>query len=222
MCGRFTLTTPAQAVHQLFPLFDLAEEPARYNIAPTQGILAVRAGPDGKPELAHLRWGLVPAWADDPAIGNRLINARAETAASKPAFRAAFRRRRCLIVADGFYEWQKSGGRKQPYYFQLRDGVPFAFAGLWEHWDRGERPLDTCTILTTDANDLLRPIHDRMPVILPRESFERWLDPTFQAVPELEALLQPYPATAMAGHPVSSLVNNPRHEDPACIAPRPV
>src|SRR5438067_3297187 len=167
MCGRFTLTAPREALTSLFPLFDIPDVTPSYNVAPTQAVLAVRvpAGRD-KPELAALKWGLVPGWADDPAIGNRLINARAETVAEKPAFRAAFRQRRCLVLADGFFEWQKVNGRKQPYYFGLRRGEPFAFAGLWERWDKGEIPLETCTLLTTEANTLLRPLHDRMPVIL--------------------------------------------------------
>jgi putative SOS response-associated peptidase YedK len=217
MCGRFTLTAPAKVIGELFPLFDLAEERPRYNIAPTQGVLAVRAGEDGKPELARLRWGLVPSWAADPSIGNRLLNARADTAAVKPAFRAAFRQRRCLVLADGFYEWQKLVGRKQPHYFRLRDGSPFAFAGLWERWDKSESPLESCTILTTEANELLRKVHDRMPVILPRAAFERWLDPTVKAVPELQALLCPFSPDLMTGYPVGTLVNNPRHDDPGCI-----
>jgi putative SOS response-associated peptidase YedK len=222
MCGRFTFTASAQSVQHLFPLFDLAElelQP-RYNVAPSQPVLAVRAGADGKPQLTRLRWGLVPFWADDPSIGNRLINARAETAAEKPAFRAAFRQRRCLVLADGFYEWQKAAGKRQPYYFRLKGGGPFAFAGLWENWDKGDAPLETCTILTTGANELVRPVHDRMPLILPQESFERWLDPSRKVAPELQELLHPLAAEAMTGYPVTPLVNNPRNEDPRCISPQ--
>jgi putative SOS response-associated peptidase YedK len=222
MCGRFTLTASAQSVQSLFPLLDLAEElEPRYNVAPTQPVLAVRAGAAGQQELVALRWGLVPAWAADLSGGSRLINARSETAASKPAFRSAFRQRRCLILADGFYEWApQTGGRKQPYYFRLRDGLPFAFAGLWEHWARGGPAVESCALLTTEANDLVRPLHERMPVILPRECFGRWLDPDCKAVPELEALLRPYPAEAMTGYPVSARVNNPRNEGPLCAAPQ--
>src|SRR5438067_1776144 len=156
MCGRFTLQTPIPILNQLF---DLADGPAlqpRYNIAPTQTVAAVRAGAGHQKELVLLRWGLIPSWADDPKIGNRLINARAETAAEKPSFRSAFRHRRCLVLADGFYEWQQIGGKKQPYLFRLRDGAPFAFAGLWEHWEKGGRALDSCTVLTTGANDLVK------------------------------------------------------------------
>jgi putative SOS response-associated peptidase YedK len=208
-------------VQSLFPLLDVPEELApRYNIAPTQPVLAVRTVPAGERELVTLRWGLVPAWADDPSIGNRLINARAETVADKPAFRAAFRARRCLVLADGFFEWQKVGGRKQPYYFRLREGSPFAFAGLWERWGKGATTLETCTLLTTEANELLRPVHDRMPVILPRERFVRWLDPDFRAAAELESLLRPYPAEDMTGYPVSARVNNPRNEGPLCVEPQ--
>jgi putative SOS response-associated peptidase YedK len=220
MCGRFTLRAPAAAVRDFFPLFDVPEDlEARYNVAPTQAVLTVRAGEGGKQEWVRLRWGLVPAWADDPSIGNRLINARSETAASKASFRSAFRGRRCLVLADGFYEWQKLPGGKQPFYFRLRDGRPFAFAGLWERWEKGAKPLETCTLLTTDANELVRPVHDRMPVILPPAAFGPWLDAA-TAPPDLQALLAPYPAEGMTGHPVSARVNNPRNEGPLCVAPQ--
>src|SRR5262245_50704548 len=164
MCGRFTLTAPA-AVKELFPLFDVSALEAHYNIAPSQNVAAVRLG-DDRPELVMLRWGLVPHWADNPKVGYRLINARAETAATAPAFRDAFPRRRCLVLADGFYEWQKSGDSKQPYFIHRKDSKLFAFAGLWEHWRRAGQTIDSCTILTTDANELVQPLHDRMPVIL--------------------------------------------------------
>jgi putative SOS response-associated peptidase YedK len=220
MCGRFTLTAPRQALKNLFPLFDLPEVPPNYNVAPTQAVLAVRvpAGQD-QPEPALLKWGLVPGWADDPALGNRMINARAETAADKPAFRSAFRQRRCLVLADGFYEWQKAGKEKQPYLFRLRGGAPFAFAGLWEHWERDGRALDSCTILTTDANGLVKPLHDRMPVILAPHDFALWLDPKVQKGPELQGLLRPYAAEEMTAFPVDLRVNNPRHNDADCVAP---
>jgi putative SOS response-associated peptidase YedK len=220
MCGRFTLTDPREALASLFPLLDLPDVTPNYNVAPTQAVLAVRvpAGRD-KPEPAALKWGLVPSWADDPAIGNRLINARAETVAEKPAFRSAFRQRRCLVLADGFYEWQKVGRTKQPYRFRLRDGAPFAFAGLWEHWERDGRALDSCTVLTTEANALVKPLHERMPVILAPADFDRWLDPKAAKGPELQALLRPYPAEAMAAYPVDPRVNNARHNDAECVAP---
>jgi putative SOS response-associated peptidase YedK len=151
MCGRFTLRTSRQAVADFFGLADVPDLPARFNIAPTQPVPAVRVSPahEGR-ELALLRWGLIPSWAADPSIGNRMINARADTAATKPAFRKAFRQRRCLVVADGFYEWKKLNGKKQPYYIRLQDGQPFAFAGLGEHWERGSESVESCTIPTTD------------------------------------------------------------------------
>jgi putative SOS response-associated peptidase YedK len=226
MCGRFTLTTSIPVLAEWFLFPEAAPQPPRYNIAPTQAVAAVRvpaaggeSGGKGPRELCFLRWGLVPSWADDPAIGNRLINARAETAAEKPSFRSAFRHRRCLIPADGFYEWQKLTGRKQPYYFHMRDGRPFAFAGLWEHWQDGDQTLETCTILTTAANDVLRPVHERMPVILGPEDYDRWLDPAVRQPELLQPLLRPFPAEAMAAYPVSMVVNNPRNDTPKCVEP---
>lgn len=199
------------------------EHAPRYNIAPSQGILAVRAAPDGGDgarEAAVLRWGLVPSWAKDPDIGNRMINARAETVAEKPSFRAAFRRRRCLVPATGFYEWRAASGPKQPYTIGMADGGPFAMAGLWEHWTEPDgAAVETCAILTTEANELLRPIHARMPVIVAPSDFDLWLDPAL-AMPELLApLLRPFDAAAMAAHPVSRHVNNVRNDDPACLEP---
>lgn len=223
MCGRFTLTVERQRVTDLFDLIGRAEAPEqapRYNIAPTQPVLALRLNEAGKRELVHLRWGLIPSWAEDPAIGNRLINARSETAAEKPSFRSAFRQRRCLVPADGFYEWLRQGSKKQPYCIRLRDARPFAFAGLWERW-RGpdDKPVETCTLLTTEANELVRPLHERMPVILPRVDFEQWLDPTKREAEELRPLLRPYPSEEMKTYPVSLWVNNPRHEGPQCLEP---
>jgi putative SOS response-associated peptidase YedK len=198
--------------------------PVRYNVAPTQDVPAVRPAKAGGRELAMLRWGLIPAWAKDEDIGARLINARGETAAELPSFRAAFRRRRCLVAADGFYEWRKAGkGPKQPFLVELADGRPFAFAGLWERWDKAPdgRPLETCTIITTRANELLAPIHDRMPVILPPADYDAWLDVEGTGVEAAKALLRPYPAAAMAAHPVSPRVNNARNDDAACLARLP-
>jgi putative SOS response-associated peptidase YedK len=219
MCGRFNLRTPTQ---QLVEFFDLVLAPdlmPRYNIAPTQPVAAIRQTIRSR-ELSLLRWGLIPPWADDPKIGNRMINARGETASTRPAFRDAFLRRRCLIPADGFYEWKKlDSGRKLPYCIAAKDGTPLALAGLWEHWRRREEVIDSCTILTTDANDLVAPLHDRMPAILPRDGWGRWLDPDCQDPDELRSLLVPYPAAWMRAWPVSPLVNNPRHEEPACIEP---
>jgi putative SOS response-associated peptidase YedK len=221
MCGRFTLRTPMNVLVEQFLLETAAEMPLRFNIAPSQQVAAVRrmAGVEGR-RLALLRWGLVPSWAKDPAIGSRMINARAETVAEKPSFRAAFRSRRCLIAADGYYEWRKSGGKKQPHYFRMKDDRPFAFAGLWERWGgegAGGEPLETCTIITTDANELSRPIHDRMPVILREADYDLWLDPDEHDRRRLAPLLVPYESGAMTADPVSTLVNNPRNDEPRCI-----
>lgn len=176
MCGRFTQTTSSKELSKVFAVAEMPPVKPRYNIAPTQDILAVRGTPDER-EALLLKWGLVPSWAKDISISTRLINARSETVESKPSFREAFKRRRCLIVADGFYEWAKKGdGKKQPYHFSLRDEQHFAFAGLWERWQSPNgKPLDTCTILTTAANQVLAPIHDRMPVILHPDDYELWL-----------------------------------------------
>ena len=218
MCGRFTLRAPASVVAEQFAVFAMPPFTPRFNIAPTQPAPVVRMAPER--ELVALRWGLIPGWAKDPAIGSRLINARAETVAEKPAFRAAFRRRRCLVVADGFYEWQRRGTAKQPYFIHLRDDRPFAFAGLWESWEAsGEGPLETCTILTTEPNALVSPLHDRMPVILPPEAYDAWLDPANEDVGRLATLLRAYPAEAMAAYPVGAYVNSPTHDGAKCIEP---
>jgi putative SOS response-associated peptidase YedK len=167
-----------------------------------------------------LRWGLIPSWAKDPKIGNQCINAKAETVAEKPSFRSAFKKRRCLVIATGFYEWQVHGARKQPMWIGLRSQQPFAFAGLWEHWTPVEgEPLETCTIITTEPNDLMAPIHNRIPVILAPTAYDQWLDPTFQHVEPLKVLLRPYPSEELAAYPVSTLVNNPRHDAPQCLEP---
>lgn len=215
MCGRYTLKTPAKAVADYFGLSDPPSLTPRYNIAPTQAVATVRAEEAGR-KLVLLRWGLVPSWADDPKIGCSLINARAETAASKPAFRSAFRHRRCLILADGFYEWKKAGTKKQPYFFSMREGQPFAFAGLWERWEKGQEPMESCTVLTTAANETVKPLHDRMPVILSPKDYDQWLDSNAQGI---VALLKPYADAAMKAFPVSTLVNKPSNDDPKCIEP---
>ena len=171
-------------------------------------------------EFRPFRWGLVPSWAKVPAIGNRMINARSETAATKPAFRTPLRDRRCLILADGFYEWKRGGTRKQPYYIKLRDGEPFAFAGLCGHWGPADgQPLATYSILTTTPNEVLQPIHDQMPVILSPSAYSVWLDPAMRDVEPVQALLTPYPADEMVAYPVSTRVNNPAYDSPECIAP---
>ncbi|MCX7853872.1 MAG: SOS response-associated peptidase [Caldilineales bacterium] len=220
MCGRFTLTASGD---ELASLFDLEQAPnlePRYNIAPTQPVAVVRLDREGRRrEFTLMRWGLIPSWAKDIHIGNRLINARAETLTEKPAFRTAFRRRRCLIPANGFYEWQKpTAGRKQPYFIGLPDRRPFAFAGLWEHWEGADGSvLDSCAIITTAANERVRVLHDRMPVILERTDFGDWLDPT--TTPDrLFHLLRPYPFEMLI-YPVSTLVNAPENDRPECIVP---
>ena len=225
MCGRYTPIDLAKFTN-IFPWLkvpDDANARPRYNIAPTQQI-AVVANHAGEPKLEFFMWGLVPMWADDPKIGNRMINARSETLASKPAFRDAYNKRRCLILADGFYEWQDpSGGgagtstgkskkvKKIPYWFRLKGGKPFAIAGLWERWrpkgSKTDDPLLSCVILTGQPNEIVRPVHDRMPVILLPEKFAQWLDPNPKKPEELDALLKPYPAEEMESSVVTRSLN---------------
>jgi putative SOS response-associated peptidase YedK len=204
-----------------FGLFEMPPFTPRFNIAPTQPVPVVRCSPenrDSEREFVWLRWGLIPSWAKDPAIGNRMINARAETVAQKPSYRAAFRRRRCLVVADGFYEWQRAGRQKQPYFIRMRDDRPFAFAGLWEAWEGADHSaLETCTLLTTEPNELMQPIHNRMPVILAADAYEQWLDPAGQEADSLSRLLGPYPPDEMVAYPVSTYVNSPTHDGARCI-----
>jgi putative SOS response-associated peptidase YedK len=218
MCGRFTLKTPTNVLIEEFGLDALPPLEPRYNIAPTQPVLAVRRAPDGGREGALLRWGLVPFWADDLAIGNRMINARAETVAVKPAYRNAFRLRRCLIVADGFYEWKVEGRVRQPYYFRLADDRPLAFAGLWERWEKRGDVVESCALIVTEANLQARKIHDRMPVILPRDTYDLWLD-TAANQRQLTALLHPYDASGLVIYPVSRLVNKSANDLPECVVP---
>ena len=218
MCGRFTLRSKASDVAEVFGLDSLPDLPPRFNIAPTQGVPIVRLGEDGERHLSLVHWGLIPFWAKDAAIGNRMINARGDTVASKPAFRQSFIKRRCLIVADGFYEWQKTGGsKKQPFYIRLKNDRPFGFAGLWDRWKHDGTAIESCTIITTDANELMAPIHDRMPVIVPPDSYDVWLDPAVQDPERLQPLLTAYPAEELTAYPVSTVVNNPRNEQPECI-----
>ncbi len=221
MCGRFALFSPEDILAAMFGVEGDRFPAASYNIAPSRDVAAVRIAPEGRArrELARLRWGLIPSWAKDPTIGNRMINARVETVPDKPAFRSAFRRRRCLVPADGFYEWQKAGSRKQPYFVRMADGKPFAFAGLWERWEGPGGDVSSCTLLTTEANDLLAPIHDRMPVILSPAEFDAWLDPETQDPRKLLPLLRPCPPGLLTAFPVRALVNNPAADDPRCIEP---
>ncbi len=223
MCGRFTLTVDPAELQTTFPWLKIpadTELAPRYNIAPTQAIAGVANNSGHTLEL--FRWGLIPAWAKDPKIGNRMINARAETLAEKTSFRLAFKRRRCLVLADGFYEWRKDDGStaKTPMYVQLKSGEPFAFAGLWEAWRaKDDQTILTCTIITTTPNSLMEKIHNRMPVILKPETYEPWLDPEPQEPESLDKLLKPYPASQMKAYAVSRMVNSPANDSPECIVP---
>ncbi len=219
MCGRYTLRASPQQIAIVFHFDAAGEWRPRYNIAPTQIAPVVRASAGGKPEYAELRWGLIPSWASDRSIASQMINARSETAATKPAFREAMRRRRCLIPADGFYEWQKQGKQKQPYFIHRSDEAPFAFAGVWESWlDEKHQPLETFTILTTVANDQLRPLHERMPVILREENYSEWLDPELTDAKSLEPLLSVQPPSLVL-QPIGTHVNSVANDDATCIAP---
>lgn len=217
MCGRFTLRTKLNLLLSQFAaeLAEPLELPPRFNIAPTQSVLAIRH----PHEAVMLHWGLIPSWAKDKKIGYSTINARADSVASKPAFRSAYRKRRCLVLADGFYEWKKEGNAKLPHLYEVDGGKPFAFAGLWEWWrePNTEGPgLESCTIITTDANELAREIHDRMPVILDASDYNRWLDPGLENPADL---LKPFPSERMSVRQVSTHVNNARNQGEACIAP---
>lgn len=217
MCGRYTLTSSVKALAEEFGLSgSLAEVPASYNVAPTQEVAAVLED-DVERRLELLRWGLIPAWADDPRIGSRMINARGETVAEKPSFRGAFKKRRCLIPADGFYEWQRTESGKQPYHIRMKDGRPFAFAGLWETWSGHGEEIRSCAIITTGANELVSEVHHRMPVIVAPENYEIWLDPDMREAEPLVPLLASYPTDLMEAYPVSRRVNNPANNVPDCI-----
>ncbi|PSB18143.1 SOS response-associated peptidase [Phormidesmis priestleyi ULC007] len=219
MCGRFSQSLIGDVIAEAFQLVEIPDWQPRYNIAPTQTIPAIVAAESGNRQFKPLRWGLIPSWSKDPAIGAKLINARSETVTEKPSFRSAFKQRRCLILADGFYEWRKQSGKKQPFYFRLEDSSPFAFAGLWERWhDSEDDRLETCTILTTEANQTVAQVHDRMPVILHADSYDRWLDPS-QPLESLQALLCPYDSNLMTAYPVNSSVNSPWNDTPDCTVP---
>jgi putative SOS response-associated peptidase YedK len=216
MCGRFYLFSTGAAVADLFDLAGPVEVAPRFNIAPSQPVAVVRLGEHGR-ELVPLRWGLIPSWAKDAKFAP--INARSETAADKPTFRHAMRKRRCLIPSDGFYEWMRQGKAKQPFCFRLLDDKPFAFAGLWDCWEGPSGPVKTVCILTTEANELVRPAHDRMPVMLERSYFDQWLDPAEQNAAALAWMLRPYRAEAMRAYPVSPVVNSPKNDDTRCLEP---
>lgn len=229
MCGRLTLqisNTQLSAFLDALRMPLLAGMFPRYNICPTQPVACIRQSEENKLQAASLRWGLVPSWADDLKIGARMINARSETVATKPAFRAAFKSRRCLVVADGFYEWKKTGKTKQPYYISRIDGQPMLMAGLWESWldktsktETADQPVETCTILTTEANSIMQPLHDRMPVILQQEHFDFWLDNQFNDQAQLEKILVPFAADELQTWPVDKLVNKAANDEPRCVEP---
>ena len=218
MCGRFVANIPADELKKIFALIeDLQLEP-RFNVAPTQHVAVVRNNGD-RNHLDLLKWGLVPVWSKDLSFGSHLINARSETVAEKPAFRHAIKYRRCIIPVSGFFEWSHSAGKKQPYYIQLADQTPMFLAGLWESWKATDGSvIETFAILTTAANKLVEPIHDRMPVILHPDVFNLWLSINMHDPDQLHQLYQPFPAVEMTAHKVPDLVNNPRFDSPACIA----
>mgnify|MGYP000070301169 CR=1 FL=1 len=217
MCGRFALTATADQVAATFGLQAVPSFPPRYNIAPSQPIAVVRQLQNSQsPEFRLMQWGLIPRWAKDPSIGSKLINARCETAHEKPSFRSAFKYRRCLIPASGFYEWQKvDKGSKQPYYFHLKNDQAFAFAGLWESW----HDIETCIILTTQPNEVVAPIHQRMPVIISADNYPVWLDFDMQTPSHLFYLFDPDLVQGLSALPVKTLVNNPTVDSPECIEP---
>ncbi len=225
MCGRFTLYA---SPHEIATLFDLPEEPIlapRYNVAPTQPVGLVRLSPQTQArEWALMHWGLIPSWSKDPSIGARMINARSETVAEKPSFRAAFKRRRCLVPVSGFYEWQKLAKGKQPHYITARTEGPLAIAGLWEYWEGADgAALESCTLLTTAANELMSTLHDRMPVFIASEDFDEWLgdgkEESRRYLDSLQHLLRPAPEPLLTTYPVSPYVSNARNEGESCIAP---
>ncbi|ANB58338.1 hypothetical protein GFC29_1306 [Anoxybacillus sp. B7M1] len=218
MCGRFSLAADIEQLQALFHFVFPEPLSPRFNIAPSQAVLTV-VEENGMRIGKMMRWGLVPAWANDPKIGWKMINARGETVDEKASFRQALKRRRCLILADGFYEWKKEGTNKIPYRFTLRNGEPFAFAGLWEKWDKQGTALYTCTIITTEANELVSPIHERMPVILPPEQHEAWLDAKLEDTDYVKSLLKPYAAAKMSMYEVASIVNSPKNDVRACLEP---
>lgn len=217
MCGRFAFYSPTEAAAALFGVATVpADVEPRYNIAPTQFVAAVRPGPAGPRELVMLKWGLVPFWAKDPAIGNRMINARAETVAEKPAYRAAFRHRRCLVLADGFYEWRRDGDRKTPYFIRLASGAPFALAALWESWKDAASgdELQTATLITTEANAFMAPVHHRMPVVLTPDTADLWLANGQALLDDVDRMMPP-----LTAWPVERRVNNARNEGSDLIEP---
>ena len=221
MCGRFGLWAGPSQIEKHFQVSIPLSLPLRYNIAPSQEIPTVRASRSGERELAMLRWGLIPFWAKDKSSSYKMINARADTVFSKPAYKAAIRRRRCLIPASAFFEWKRGEGGKQPYLVRVRGVELFAMAGLWERWESSETDevVESCAILTTWPNTVIAEVHDRMPVILQPESYELWLGPAIQDSGKISALLQPFPDKHSMFHPISREVNNPANDSPSVIRP---
>ena len=223
MCGRFRLSRRKQIVEEYFDTAISSEEDwsPRYNIAPTQPVAVIRQNPkEPVRKLSLMRWGLIPSWAKDPFAAASMINARSETASTKPAFRDALKSRRCLIPADGFYEWARTGKAKQPYCFEVNEGELFAFAGLWDRWkDAGGKSVETCSILTTTPNAVTSPVHDRMPVILDPDAYDVWLDPGMRNAAAVSELLKPFDARLMRSYPVSTRINSVINDDEACSAP---
>jgi putative SOS response-associated peptidase YedK len=221
MCGRFTLTIDPMHLQQAFPWAVIPDDlPPRYNVAPSQPVAVIPN--TGENKLTMFKWGLIPSWSKDPSIGDRMINARSETLAEKPSFRNAYRRRRCLILSDGFYEWQQNPTlrTKQPVFIRFEDKRPFAFAGLWEIWNSPDgSEIRSCTIITTQPNALLQPIHNRMPVILPPETYQEWLSREERLPEKLNHLLTPFPPEEMVAYPVSKMVNSPQVDSPDLIRP---
>jgi putative SOS response-associated peptidase YedK len=222
MCGRFTLTLLLAELEKRFFIDEImASIQPRYNIAPTQNVAVIINKENSGRVLTEMRWGLIPSWADDPKIGNRMINARAETLAEKPAFKRLLAKRRCLIPADGFYEWKKNGKVKTPLRITLKDKKPYVFAGLWDSWNKNPKgeTVNSCTIITCEANSFMQAIHDRMPVILKKEAEDVWLDGSIVEPAQLTKLLVPFPAKEMIAYPVSSVVNSPTYDGPECVKP---
>jgi putative SOS response-associated peptidase YedK len=216
MCGRFSLATEQSILQEQFDFLLNDELSFRYNIAPSQDILVV--GSNGRDRVGiTMRWGLIPPWSKDTKIGNKMINARAESIDEKVSFKQPFMKKRCLILSDGFYEWKKQDKIKQPHRFIMKDRRPFAFAGLWEQWNNGDKSLYTCTIITTSPNDLTKDVHDRMPVILPSSAYDFWLDRENTNIEKLKTLLVPYDADLMDAYPVSSIVNSPQNDLEQCL-----
>ncbi len=220
MCGRYTQKETFDNLLKLLQVVNTPQMKPRYNIAPTQLVACVRTMPgDGHRECTMLKWGLIPSWAKDASIGNTMINARGETVPEKPSFKKSFQSRRCLVLADGFYEWKREGKTKQPYYIRFHDQRPFVFAGLWERWAKTEHAIETCTIITTHPNSLMEPIHQRMPVILDSQAYRTWLNPDIQDATRLTPLLTPFPSDDMEAFPVSTMVNSPMNDRPECLSP---